>query len=250
MLTQSTLEPMGLQYDRRWMVVDQHGKFISQRTHPHMALIQAEFRHEQLWLTHPSLDCIAVPKVDVPATERKTVTIWRDSVLAHPISLELDSWLTKALECRCSMVWIADDPIRECNQAYANPGDHTGFADAYPLLLISQASLDDLNSRLSEPVEMRRFRPNIVVSGCDAFAEDNWQSIRIGSIKLRVVKPCDRCPIPTVNPDTGLKEGPEPIKTLMTYRQKNNKVYFGQNLVHEKTGVLSIGDVVTPVFGE
>ncbi|RTZ60719.1 MAG: hypothetical protein DSZ32_03135, partial [Gammaproteobacteria bacterium] len=114
-------------------------------------------------------------------------------------------------------------------------------------MLISRASLDDLNTRLEHPVEMRRFRPNLVVDGCDAYAEDGWSEIRIGDIVMRVVKPCSRCPIPTVDPDTGEVSSGEPLQTLATYREKDGKIFFGQNVIHNGPGSLALDDTLTVV---
>ena len=138
--------------------------------------------------------------------------------------------------------------VRQCDLSYAQQGDRTGFSDGFPLLLISEASLEDLNQKLvqnsSKPVTMQRFRPNLVVKGCDAFAEDQWQNIHINQISFRIVKPCSRCIVTTVNPKLGIVSSPEPLRTLATYRKKANKILFGQNVIHNQTGVLNVGDCV------
>ncbi|MEA3292753.1 MAG: MOSC domain-containing protein, partial [Pseudomonadota bacterium] len=158
---------------------------------------------------------------------------------------ESGRWLSQAIGDDCRLVFIPDDEIRPCDPRYAAPGDRTSFTDGFPLLLISQASLDDLNRRLAQPVEMRRFRPNLVVAGVEPYAEDNWQRIRVGEIEMRGVKPCSRCAIPAVDPDTGIVSGLEPLRTLSAYRKRNNKIYFGQNLAHNGHGSLCVGDLVT-----
>ncbi len=172
------------------------------------------------------------------------VEIWNERVNALHISEETDAWLTQAIDAPCRLVYIADDEIRQCDPEYADEGDHTGFADGFPLLLISQASLDDLNGRLQQSLPMKRFRPNLVVSGCSPYAEDSWDQIRIGDITLRVVKPCSRCVITTVDPETGVKGQGEPLRTLAGYRMRDNKIYFGQNLIHQQQGVLSVNQDV------
>jgi uncharacterized protein YcbX len=240
-LDASRLDPMGLRYDRRWMLVDADGRFITQRTHPHMVLIRPSMSDGNLVLTNAGGDSHRVPSA-APDGERMTVQVWKDRVEARRLSGETDAWLSDAIGERCHLVYIDDDTIRRCDPDYASAGDRTGFSDGFPLLLISQASLDGLNARLEKPVPMIRFRPNLVVDGCAAHAEDGWRHIHIGEIAFRVVKPCSRCPIPTVNPETGRKEGPEPLKTLTTYRRRDNKVWFGQNLAHDGTGELRIGD--------
>lgn len=237
------LEPMGLRHDRRWMLVDDDGRFMTQRTHPQMVLIRPAIVDGQLVLVNPAGEVHKVPGIE-DAVERMTVQVWNDRVDAHRLSEATDAWLTREIGEPCHLVFIADDTIRQCDPAYAEEGDRTGFSDGFPLLLISDGSLEELNTRLERPVSMIRFRPNLVITGCNPHAEDLWRKIRIGSVGFRVVKPCSRCPIPTVNPETGRKEGPEPLKTLMTYRRCDNKVWFGQNLVHEGRGILRIGQEV------
>jgi uncharacterized protein len=138
---------------------------------------------------------------------------------------------------------MPDGTERFVNQKYAAQKTLVSFADAFPFMLISQASLNDLNSRLTEPVPMNRFRPNLVLEGCNAYEEDTWATVTIGSIGFRVAKPCSRCTVPTVNQETGIR-APEPILTLSSYRIFGGKVYFGQNLTHNTQGMLTVGDKV------
>lgn len=242
-LETSELDDMGLKYDRRWMLVDREGRFMTQRTHPQMVLIQPAITNGHLQLTSSKGETVEVPCIE-HAEEHMTVQVWKDQVKAHRLSSAIDAWLSREIGEPCRLVYIADDEIRQCDPAYAKEGDRTGFSDGFPLLLISEASLDLLNQKLDSPVAMIRFRPNLVVAGCQAHAEDGWREIRIGDIGFRIVKPCSRCPIPTVNPQTGRKEGPEPLKTLMSYRRRDNKIWFGQNMVHEGKGVLQINQQV------
>ncbi len=242
-LETSEVDAMGLKHDRRWMLVDRDGQFMTQRTHPHMVLIRQAILGDKLVLTNKKGESHEVPGIE-HAVERIQVQVWKDQVRAHRLSSATDAWLTREIGEPCRLVYIDDDEIRQCDPVYAKEGDRTGFSDGFPLLLISEGSLEELNNRLEEAVSMIRFRPNLVVTGCEAHAEDNWREIRIGDIGFRVVKPCSRCPIPTVNPQTGRKEGPEPLKTLMSYRRRDNKVWFGQNLVHEGRGGLRIGQRV------
>ncbi len=243
-LQSSEVDAMGLKYDRRWMLVSPDGKFLSQRTLPRMALIKTALDAEgRLTLSMQGKRDLAVP-AESDAT--LPVQIWNDQVEANLVSKTCDTWLSDALGVACHLVYIADDVVRQCDLAYAKQGDRTGFSDGFPMLLISEASLQDLNERMQarsvDPVEMRRFRPNIVVSGCEAFAEDNWQNFTIANIPMRGVKPCSRCPIPTVNPDTGERTGSEPIATLSTYRKQGAKVFFGMNVIQQETGELRLGD--------
>lgn len=242
-LQSSPLDAMGLRYDRRWMLVTPAGKFITQRTYPQMVLIQPQLSDGALTLTREGMKNHRVPAASSDSTSMQ-VEIWNDRVNALHISEETDAWLTQAIDAPCRLVYIADNEIRQCDLLYADAGDRTGFADGFPLLLISQASLDDLNGRLQQPLPMRRFRPNLVVSGCDPYAEDGWRQIRIGDIRLRAVKPCSRCVITTVNPETGVKGPGEPLRTLATYRMRDKQIYFGQNLIHQQQGVLAVGQDV------
>ena len=242
-LQSSSLDAMGLRYDRRWMLVTPVGKFITQRTHPQMVLIQPQLDDGVLTLTRQGMQDHQVAAASTGSASIQ-VQIWNERVNTLHISEETDAWLTQAIDAPCRLVYIADDEVRQCDLLYADTGDRTGFADGFPLLLISQASLDDLNGRLQQQLPMKRFRPNLVVSGCDPYAEDDWRWIRIGDVELRVVKPCSRCVITTVDPETGIKEPGEPLRTLATYRMHDGQVYFGQNLIHQKQGVLSINQDV------
>jgi len=173
------------------------------------------------------------------------VVIWKDHCKAVDQGAQAAQWLSAYLGTACRLVHIPDGYVRQVDQLYANTKqDQVGFADGYPLLLISQASLDDLNTRLAEPLPMTRFRPNIVVSGCTPFAEDTWKTIRIGDMLFTLAKPCARCVLTTVDPQTGI-QGKEPLKTLATYRHLPGKgVLFGQNLIQKHTGSIRVHDTV------
>ena len=240
-LDSSELDSMGLLYDRRWMIVSPEGKFITQRTHPKMALIKTAIEEGQLTLSKEGMDDHLVPKAGINS-EVIEVTIWRDTLRVLRVSDATDSWISEALGTPCHLVYISDKVMRQCNLDYANKGDQTGFADAYPLLLLSEASLQDLNARMDETVDMRRFRPNIVIAGCEPYAEDKMTSFTISNIPMRGVKLCDRCTVPTVDPDTGERASKEPIATLLTYRKWDNQVFFGMNVIHEKSGNIKVGD--------
>jgi hypothetical protein len=232
------VQARGFRFDRHWMLVDGQGRFLSQRQQPRMSLIGAQVDDRGgLRLSAPGMpDLSIVPEGDA----RMEVVVWADAVQASPAGAEADAWLSGFLGLTCRLVRFPDDAVRPVDPDFARPADQVGFADGFPFLLISQASLDDLNRRLDEAVPMLRFRPNLVVDGCDAYAEDGWRRIRIGDIEFRVAKPCSRCVIPTIDPATGLR-GKEPLRTLMGYRRRDNKVYFGQNLIHDGVGRLSIG---------
>jgi uncharacterized protein YcbX len=156
---------------------------------------------------------------------------------------EVSQWFSEFLELSCQLVYMPDNSYRPVNSRYASHNQQVSFADGFPFLLISEASLQDLNERLDQPIPMNRFRPNLVVSGCEAFAEDSWRSIRIGSIPFHVVKPCERCLITTVDQAQGIR-GKEPLQTLAQYRLSNGKILFGQNLIPAELGTLQVGDSV------
>ncbi len=246
-LSCSAVDKMGLEYDRRWMVVSPQGKFITQRSHPQMALIQPHLNQGQLILSSFGLEDHIVPAVNSDSPSQ-SVLVWNDTVQAKHLSKETDRWLQHTIGEPCHLVYMEASEVRQCDLSYAQQGDRTGFSDGFPLLLISEASLEDLNQKLvqnsSKPVTMQRFRPNLVVKGCDAFAEDQWQNIHINQISFRIVKPCSRCIVTTVNPKLGIVSSPEPLRTLATYRKKANKILFGQNVIHNQTGVLNVGDCV------
>ena len=238
-LTHAKLDSFGLEHDRRWMVVDPEGRFLSQRSLPRMALIQVAVDDQGISLSAPGISPLRVSKPS-ERDPRVSVEVWRDRCEATPAGEPADAWLSQFLGVDCKLVHMADDVRRQVDQRYAKPEHHTSFADGFPLLLISEASLEELNSRLHEPVTMKRFRPNLVVTGCSPYEEDQWSSIKIGSMVLQLVKPCSRCAITTVDPLTGIR-GREPLVTLARYRQRGNQVYFGQNLLHQHPGELRVG---------
>lgn len=233
-----TVAARGPLADRQWMLVDPQGVFVTQRQLPRMALIDVQLHGDGLllrcgerWLA------VSRPPTDAPLVE---VSVWGDRCLAQAAHPETELWIGELLGRPCRLVYLPDTQMRAVNPKYARPDDQVGFADGFPFLLISQASLDDLNRRLAQPVPMGRFRPNLVVDGCDAYAEDNWRRIRVGEVAFRVVKPCSRCAIPTIDPQTA-ERGVEPLRTLMAYRRRDSKVYFGQNLIHDGLGELTEG---------
>ncbi len=228
-------------HDRHWMLVSEEGRFLTQRELPRMALVRPLVTDQGLRLRAPGWEDLEVtPDLE----EDLEVQVWRDRCLARVMNPEADGWLSDFLGVSARLVYLPEDRIRQVDQDYANPGEQVGFADGFPFLLISQASLDDLNRRMGLNLPMERFRPNLVVDGCEPYAEDGWKRIRIGELSFRVVKPCSRCVIPTVNPETGEREGNEPLKTLMSYRKEGNNVYFGQNLIHDGLGRLQTGMTV------
>ena len=239
---EADLGPTGLLDDRRWMLVDGRGGFMSQRGHPRMALVSTRFAHDRLIVGAPGMPDLELPPGE-QTEKRVTVEVWGDVQRGEPVGVEADGWFESFLGVPCRLVRKPDDDVRPVDSAYAAENDQTSFADGFPLLLISEASLRDLNRRLEHPVAMDRFRPNLVVSGCDPYAEDGWTEIRTGDAAFRVAEPCPRCAITTVDQRSG-ERGKEPLRTLATYRKTDGQVWFGRNLIHTSPGALRVGDPV------
>ena len=236
------LDRFGFAGDRRWMVVNEDRRFLSQRELAAMALIAAELTESGLRLASGE-QSLLVPRPQASAPSLR-VQVWEDSVVALDAGSEAADWLTERLGRPCKLVYMAEDVHRYVDGLYAREGETVSFADGFPVLLISQASLDDLNSRLDTPVPMNRFRPNLVVQGCEAFAEDNWRRIRISSVEFTVAKACARCAVPSIDQATAVKNS-EILQVLAGYRRADNRqVYFGQNLVYAGGGELSVGDTL------
>ena len=245
-LDSAQLNATGFEFDRQWMVIKPDGEFMTQRNYPQMALVETKVDNDALTLSSFGMEPHIVAPVEKDNLNRISTQVWGDPVQALEHEAQTNEWLSQALSVDCKLVSFPDDEIRQCDLELSKVGEHTLFADAFPLLLLSQGSLDDLNARLENPVGMDRFRPNIVVSGCEPLAEDNWKNIMVGDVRLRVTKACARCSVPTVNQQTGVLSGPEPIHTLSSYRQRGDgEVYFGINLVPETTGQVRTGDRVS-----
>ena len=239
-VTSSFVQRMGLEHDRRMMVVTLEGEFLTQREYPKLALVTPTRNDSAVTLSAPNFDSLRVPI----QTSGKTVPvdIWKSKgVQAIDQGDEAAQWFSDWLGVQVRLVHIADNYLRKVNPKYAiNEDDHTGFADGYPILIASEESLADLNARLETPLPMNRFRPNIVVKGCEPFAEDTWKRIRIGAVELAIVKPCARCLVTTIDKET-LAKSKEPLKTLATYRRRGSGVIFGQNVIPLNEGRLEVG---------
>ncbi len=236
-LNTAKLSPFGLQYDRRWMIVDTNGKFISQRELAKMATIRTKFLDGQLMLSHLNSD-IKVPRVG-DCSKEMLITVWKDTFQATHVSKLVDSWLSDVLQQDCQLVYMQDGVQRQIDLDFAPDGQNVSFADAYPLLVISQASLDDLNSRLKSSVNINRFRANIIVSGTQAFAEDDWQNLSINGIEFKAVKKCSRCIMPSINQQTGIKDQTKMLSVLSNYRKEDKKIKFGQNLIYKDVDLIN-----------
>jgi len=232
----------GLQYDRKWMLVDQFGQFLSQRRLPKMALIKTALNEDELVLTAPGMASLSLPLNPVDG-EVISSRIWHDQCDARTVSAEADGWLSHFLNTECRLVYQPDHEIRRVDPAYGRPGDRVSFADGFPFLIASENSLAALNQAMGLNLSMTRFRPNLVIADCASYAEDSWREISIGSIGFRLTKPCSRCAVPAIDPETA-ETGKEPLLTLNRLRKWNNKVYFGQNALHDQCGLLAVGDSV------
>ncbi len=241
-LEASEVDRRGLRHDRRWMLVDETGCFMSQRRFPRMALIRVRIEPDDLVVDAPGMPSLEVP-LQPPAGRLMLTRVWDDLVESLTVGDDADRWFSRFLDVSCRLVYLPEESVRPVDPACGGPGDQVGLADGFPFLLISEASLADLNARLEEPVPMDRFRPNLVVRSCEPFAEDNWRLVRIGPITFRVVKPCERCAITTVNQRSATKSK-EPLRTLARYRRSGKKVLFGQNLIHDKSDTLHTDDPV------
>ncbi|TZF88239.1 MOSC domain-containing protein [Cognatilysobacter lacus] len=237
------ITPRGPAGDRRWLVVDGDHRFMTARQHARLVGIRAVPAAGGLRLDAGDLPTLHVP---VPAhAPRRRVTIWRDSVDVPDAGDAAAHWLTRYLGTTARLVHMDDAARRAVDPAFAAPGDEVAFADAYPLMVISQAALDGLNARLPTPVSMTRFRPNVVIADSAPHAEDTWSRVRIGDIEFDAVKACTRCVFTTVEPATMTRDPDgEPLRTLTGYRRTPAGVTFGMNLIPRGTGTLRMGDPV------
>ena len=265
-VTEALVEKRGLRHDRRWIITDREGMFLTQREFPRMTLIGVDVGEEQVVLRAPGMAELTIPHQPAEGP-RRPVTVWNSTVEAAEYPNDVNQWLSEAIGGECVLFGMPVAAERHVNPLFDRGDDLVSFADGYPLLLIGEGSLAELNRRIAanggngsvSPLEMRRFRPNLVVAGSEPFEEDTWARIRVGEAIFRVVRPCARCAITTVDPDRGEFDGKEPLKTLATFRMAKdvfpdkleelalqpNYVLFGENLIPENPGVtIRTGDVV------
>lgn len=245
-LSEAVVEEKGFQYDRRWMLVDEEGVFVSQRDYPQLSLFSVDLGENELivYQRKNNENSIQIPFDEATGPELM-VTIWDDQVLAKVVHPEISQWFSEILGLQVNLVVMPENSHRKVDPRYAVNGESVSFADGMPYLLIGQESLNDLNCKLENPVPMDRFRPNVVFSGGTPFLEDSLRKVKIGEVDFQIIKPCARCVMTTVDQETGVK-GKEPLKTLSSYRTLNGKVYFGQNLVALQSGKIRIGDLISP----
>jgi uncharacterized protein YcbX len=241
----SLVTSRGLQYDRRWMLVDEDNKFLTQREHPQMALLKTAIQKDNIIIYHSdnAEDQLLLPLQPLPAPTVR-VNVWDDHCEAQIAGDDVNEWFSHKLSFNCKAVYMPESSQRKVDPSYAiSEDDITSFSDACPVLLIGQASLDDLNSHLNIPVPMNRFRPNIVFTGGSAYQEDTMIEFKINRMNFYGVELCGRCAITTTNQETA-ERGKEPLKTLATYRNIGNKVCFGQNIICKGEGQVNVGDKI------
>lgn len=268
-LEQSVVEKRGLKFDRRWMLTDKDGMFFTQREVPKMAAIGVEVAGDELRVTSDSVGTLKIP-FEPDRGDRQSVTVWQSTMIGEVYAGEVSEWFSDVLGRHCQLVMMPETTERHVNERFDNGDDIVSFADGYPLLVIGEGSLAEVNERLHDrykddeygeklPLPMNRFRPNLVVQGSDPFEEDRWAKIRVGEMIFRVVKPCARCVMTTVDQARGEFDGKEPLKTIATFRmakdvfpgkyedlgQTANAVLFGENLIPENSGsTVRVGDEV------
>jgi uncharacterized protein YcbX len=241
-VNQSQVVETGLRYDRKWMLIDQQQQFLSQRTLPRMALISTALTSDSLILSAPTMENISI-SLHAEAGESVPSQVWHDNCLARSVSNEVDQWLSEFLQLPCRLVYQPANAIRAVDPVYAKATDQVSFADGFPFLILSTASLAAFNQQANLNLAIERFRPNLVIAGCEAYAEDRWRQICIGAIDFRLPKPCSRCGVPGIDPQTALSSK-APLLALSQLRKWQNKVYFGQNALHDNLGILQLGDPV------
>jgi uncharacterized protein YcbX len=251
-LGQAVVEPWGLAGDRRWMLVDDDGVVVTARKYPRLVLVTPELGADGLLVQAPDADPLLVATPDGRALT--AVRVFSSQVTAAVASEPAHAWFSRVLGTPVRLVYLDDPSRRRPDPAYSREGDRVSFADGFPLLLATEESLAALNGLIAEgpfaregPVSMRRFRPNLVVAGAPAWAEDGWRVLQIGGGSFRAVKACDRCVFTTIDPATA-RRGKEPLTTLARCRRWDGKVWFAINLIPDSPGVaLCLGDQIEVV---
>lgn len=237
----------GLRHDRRWLLVDERNRFLTQRQHPELALLAVAPAYNGFLLSHrqrPELLPLFIP-FEAHPDRTLFVTVWDDILWAWRGTPEADEWLSAALGRTCRLVYMSDMVRRDVEPARNPEGQLVSFADGYPFLLAGEEALADLNARLAEPVRMDRFRPNLVFGGGQAYEDDTWEQFRIGDVPFRAVRGCGRCVLTTIDQQTARKNAlGDPLRTLASYRQAENSTLFGQNVTGPGYGHLRLGDAI------
>jgi uncharacterized protein len=242
--TSTETDLRGMKHDRRWLIIGEDGVARTQRQIPRLALIQPlVMDNGDLELSVSGYDRLLAPVLH--DGEKRKAKVWSDNCRTIDQGDEAAEWLSTFIGENLRLVRMADDFTRRIDGRYArSKNDQVSFADGYPFLIIGQPSLDELNSRLDTPLPMNRFRPNIVVSNCEPFAEDDWKTVSVSNMLLDIVKPCARCEMTTIEQTTA-ERGKEPLRTLATYRNDRGRILFGQNMIPRSTGQITVGDTLT-----
>lgn len=245
-LTSSNVEKRGLQYDRRWVLVNDENLFIHQRDHNEMALLQPAISEDSMVITQKNDPTVRHEFPLKPeGTIRENVTVWDDTCTAVEVSEKTSAWFTKKLKINCRLMYMADDSIRLADPRYSiKSDDKVSFADGYPILAISEQSMELLNSKTEVAIPADRFRTNFIIKGGHPHVEDELRSFSIGKTQYYGVKPCARCIMTTVDQETAAR-GKEPLKSLATYRKKGNKILFGHNIIPMGIGNVKVGDTIS-----
>ncbi len=237
------VDAFGLRHDRRWMVITAEGAFLTQREVPVLATVRTRIAPIHLRVSAPEMPELVLPLE--PQGGRPVVTkVWDDTVRVVAPDHKADEWFSYLVGRQCQLVYMPPETHREVDLSFAPDGGRTGFSDGFPFLLVGENSLVDLNQRLDTPLPMNRFRPNLVVRGSAAWAEDEWASFTLGDIPMRGVKLCARCMVTMTDQTTGRRDGPEPLRAMAEFRRRERGVMFGQNVVHYGTGRLRLGDAL------
>jgi uncharacterized protein len=248
-LSSSKVMEKGLEYDRRWMLIDENNTFMTQRVFNSMALFRlsvptgkAGIQDSRFKISFKD-DSIELPFIHSTIPIEIKTNVWDDEVTTFEVSKVHSQWFSERLEMKCKLVSFPESNSRPVDARFKINNENVSLADGYPVLIIGQSSLDDLNNRLEKKVPMNRFRPNLVFTGGQPYEEDTWRNFSVGKNKFTGVKPCSRCVLTTIDQQTGEK-GKEPLATLAKYRQRENKIYFGQNVLAIDNDEIYEGDEI------
>lgn len=239
-VNRARVTPLGFEHDRRFLLVDPRGNFVTQREHPKLALVHTAITADTLTVQAPNQEPLALPLRPTDAPDRD-VQVWGTRSRAVFVGRAAADYFSAYLGAPVELVFMPDGEARDVDPDFAKQGEKVSFADGFPFLLTTEESLDNLNARLLDGVPMNRFRPNIVVHGAPPWAEDAWTNMSIGNVVFQSVKPCARCQVITVDQETGIR-GKDPLATLATFRARSNKVYFGWNLFVKGDGEVATGE--------
>lgn len=242
-LKESFVEERGLKYDRRWMLTDSENRFITQRLFPKMIFIAVKIKNSELIFFHArkNIEPLKISLTDIPLNNQY-VEIWEDLCIANEYNKEVNQWFSEAMDFKCKLFFMPNSTERKTSTKYFFKSKNVSFADGYPFLILGEEAINYLNTKLSNSITINNFRPNLVFSGGLAHDEDNWVNIKIGNLDFSVVKPCARCVITTI--DSNGNKNKEPLATLSSYRNFNNKIMFGQNALVHSEGIIKIGDSI------